>query len=296
MMKTTLFLFCLMIASCKADPNPSANPVEVGAVTWLRDHPDALAKSKQSGKPIFLLFQEVPGCSGCKQFGKDVLSDPAVVKSIEENFIPLLIHNNKDGKDLEILKLYNEPSWNYQVVRFLDAEGKDIIPRKDRVWTAAEITQRIHAVLEKSGKTGAVAPPKAGRLAISQSCFWTGEMVIGAIEGVTRTEAGFMDGREVTMVDFDPAKTSPAKIYEEAKLAGVGTGAYLEDPSVLPGSKRLTSAYRPAPAGDQKKQIQQTAFQKLVLTPEQATKVNAYARTNPTKAKTYLTDSQKDQL
>ncbi len=296
-MKIILPLLYLMVTSCHSASDRGENPVEVGTVKWLRDHAAALAQSKASGKPVFLLFQEVPGCAGCKQFGKDVLSDPAVVKSIEENFVPLLIPNNQDGKDREILNQYNEPAWNYQVVRFLDAEGKDLIPRKDKVWTAEELNQRIDAVLGKKGKPkDAVAAPKTGRLAISQSCFWTGEMKIGAIEGVTRTEAGFFDGQEVTMVDYDPAKTSPAKIYEQAKLDGVGIGAYLEDPSQLPGSKKLSAAYRPASTGDQKKQIQGTAFQKLDLTSEQATKVNAFARTNLSHAMSYLTESQNKEL
>ncbi|MEM9081860.1 MAG: hypothetical protein AAGC74_14345 [Verrucomicrobiota bacterium] len=37
------------------------NPVEIGHVTWLRDHDQALALSKQTRKPVFVLFQEVPG-------------------------------------------------------------------------------------------------------------------------------------------------------------------------------------------------------------------------------------------
>ena len=273
--KTILLLSCLALASCQADPGNNKNPVEVGNVSWLRDYPTALAKSKESGKPVFLLFQEVPGCAGCKQFGKDVLSDPSVVKSIEENFVPLLIHNNKGGKDAEILKKYNEPAWNYQIVRFLDSDGKDLIPRKDRVWTAEALNPRIKAALEKAGKPQAYTQPKTERLAICQSCFWTGEMKIGAIDGVNRTEAGFFDGREVTLVEYDPTKLSPAEIFKQAKLQGVGSAADLEDPSKLAGSKKLTSKYRPAPASDQKKQIQGTPFQKLDLTPEQATKVNA---------------------
>lgn len=295
-MKPVLLLSCLVLASCQADPGKNKNPIEVGTVSWLRDYSAARARSKESGKPIFLLFQEVPGCAGCQEFGKDVLSDPSVVKSIEDNFIPLLIHNNKSGKDQEILRMFNEPSWNYQVVRFLDPDGKDLIPRKDRVWTTAELKQRIKAALEKAGTPRAAAGLKTERVAISQFCFWTGEMIIGAIEGVTRTEAGFFDGREVTMVDYDPEKISPAAIYERSKLKGVGTGVYVEDPTKLPGSRKLTSAYRPAPAGEQKKQTQGTAFQKLVLTPEQATKVNAFARTNPSKAMDYLTDEQKKHI
>jgi hypothetical protein len=40
------------------------NPVEVGKVKWERDYESALTSAKKSGKPVFLLFQEVPGCAG----------------------------------------------------------------------------------------------------------------------------------------------------------------------------------------------------------------------------------------
>ena len=37
------------------------NPVELGAVTWQRDHGVAFAKAAESKKPVLLLFQEIPG-------------------------------------------------------------------------------------------------------------------------------------------------------------------------------------------------------------------------------------------
>lgn len=42
---------------------------------------------------------------------------------------------------------YREPTWNYQVIRFLDADGRDMIPRKDRAWTAESATERMIAAL-----------------------------------------------------------------------------------------------------------------------------------------------------
>ncbi len=42
-------------------PRLKAAPVEVGKVNWGRDYEAALASSKESGKPVLLLFQEVPG-------------------------------------------------------------------------------------------------------------------------------------------------------------------------------------------------------------------------------------------
>jgi hypothetical protein len=137
---------------CQAERQASttANAVEVGTVRWGRDLDTALATSKSTGKPVFLLFQEVPGCKGCKDFGRQVLSDPEVVRTIEENFIPLLIPNNQPGKDEEVLKRFDEPAWNFQVIRFLNAGGKDLIPRKDLVWKKPELMQRMRDALEKA--------------------------------------------------------------------------------------------------------------------------------------------------
>lgn len=36
-------------------------PVELGRVDWLRDYDAGLARSEDTGKPMLLLFQEVPG-------------------------------------------------------------------------------------------------------------------------------------------------------------------------------------------------------------------------------------------
>ncbi|MEP6671095.1 MAG: thioredoxin family protein [Chthoniobacter sp.] len=167
------FAACLAVAavSCSREAAAQEGPhVETGKVAWGRDLKSALSASRRSGKPVFALFQEVPGCMGCKQFGRNVLSHPLVVQGIETEFTPLLIHNNSPGPDAEVLQHYGEPAWSYQVVRFLDAEGRDIIPRKDHVWDAAPLAERMIATLEKAGRpvpeylktvaSGSPAPPK----------------------------------------------------------------------------------------------------------------------------------------
>jgi len=126
----------------------TAQPEEAGNVTWIRDLDTALAASRKSDRPVFALFQEIPGCAGCRQFGREVLSDPLIVAAIESEFTPLLIHNNKPGRDAEVLKRFGEPAWNYQVVRFLDAGGADLIPRKDRVWETGPLAERMIAALQ----------------------------------------------------------------------------------------------------------------------------------------------------
>ena len=120
------------------------NPIEVGDVRWGRDFDAASANSAKTGKPVLVLFQEIPGCSGVKKFGREVLTNPSLVEAIENEFIPVLIYNNRDGgMDQKLLKRFQEPAWNYQVIRFINAAGYDIIPRKDRVWTTSGVASRM---------------------------------------------------------------------------------------------------------------------------------------------------------
>ncbi|MDX6766558.1 MAG: VPGUxxT family thioredoxin-like (seleno)protein, type 2 [Candidatus Methylacidiphilales bacterium] len=296
----------------------AARPEAVGKVAWLRDLPRALALSKKTGKPVFLLFQEVPGCAGCRQFGRDVLSDPEVVRAVEQHFVPLLIPNNQPGGDAEVLRRYDEPSWNYQVVRFIDAEGRDLIPRKDRVWTTPELATRMVASLEKagrdaddglrrlaglrlSGKAGKTekATPDRGRerVAFAQACFWTGEMRLGQIEGVVRTEAGFFQGREVTLVEYQPDAISLGDLVREALARQCAESIFVASESQKKAALEaaegrsvglLDASYLRAPESDQKKQIQGTSAEGRVLTADQATKVNAFIRSDPARAAAYL--------
>lgn len=39
----------------------NARPVELGAVDWSRDFDAAVGDARKSGKPLLVLFQEVPG-------------------------------------------------------------------------------------------------------------------------------------------------------------------------------------------------------------------------------------------
>jgi hypothetical protein len=73
-----------------------------------------------------------------------VLTNTSLVNAIEEEFIPMLVYNNRSGgMDRKLLERYGEPAWNFQVIRFLDAEGKDVIPRKDRVWTTRSVARHM---------------------------------------------------------------------------------------------------------------------------------------------------------
>lgn len=243
------------------------------------------------------------------------MTNPIIVDTIENNFIPLLIHNNSGGEDSKILKKYKEPAWNYQVIRFLNANSQDIIPRKDRVNTQKQLSARMALALEKAGKP----VPKALQLlqlekdttqleqvAFSCHCFWTGEHKLGAIDGVIATEAGWLAGHEVTLVTYHKIKLPLKELISLARQKQVANDVYLSSESqrkrvpLLVKKTKSLKGYRKAKKSDQKRQIPGTIFTSLFtnqkLSDSQACKVNAFCRSNPQKALEYLTSSQRHSI
>ena len=121
----------------------------------------------------------------------------------------MVAYNNvKGGADEKLLKRYKEPTWNFQVVRFLNGKGQDIIPRRDRVWDIGGLAARMIQTLEKHDRP----VPKYLKLiadennlrefescAFAMSCYYVGEKRLGQMQGVVHTEAGWIEGREVTL-------------------------------------------------------------------------------------------------
>lgn len=126
------------------------NPVELGKVRWYRDYDQAVEISKQSKRPIFLLFQEVPGCANCTRYGTQIMSHPTLVKVIENQFVPLAIFNNKGGKDRKVLLKFSEPSWNNPVVRIIDHNGNDLVPRTGEFRSFDILKKRMIQAIELS--------------------------------------------------------------------------------------------------------------------------------------------------
>lgn len=61
-MKPSLaWMVIVMLASFAGAQSDSPQPRELGTIPWLRSEADAQAKAKTTGRPILLLFQEVPG-------------------------------------------------------------------------------------------------------------------------------------------------------------------------------------------------------------------------------------------
>lgn len=253
---------------------PQGPKPELGTVTWRTiaskaDFTKSLAVAKKSQRPAFLLFQEIPGCDTCTGFGKNVLSHPLIKEAIETQFVPIVVRNNVKGAEDDIRKHFKEPSWNNPVVRFVNHNGDDILPRKDGVWDAHGIAVRMVATLiaDKRPVPGfleiaaAETAPKTDKAVFEMHCYWEGEAHLGAIDGVIKTTSAWVGKAEVVEVVFRPEVISKAKLTEAAQAK-----------SCKPVSAKKV---RVAKASDQQHSLGGTAYAKLNLTPMQRTKIHA---------------------
>lgn len=306
----TVALMTMSLSTCAhllpaAEPEPATNdtpakPRELGRVHWSYDLDASLAQAKESDKPVFLLFQEIPGCMTCQRFGDGPLSHPLLVEAIEDLFVPVAVYNNREGKDAVVLKKYNEPAWNNPVVRFVGADGKDIIPREDKIWEAHGIAKRMKAALEAAHKPvptyleltiEETAPVKTKTVMIETPCFWNGEIRLGSVPGVTATRAGFHKKHEVVEVTFDPKKVSVNEVIQQGMKMKCFSRAYVYDEAERQQAQEVAGEkvevaetnFQEAPAKDQKYALLQSAYRFLDLTPLQMLRVNTAlgSRQNP---------------
>jgi len=278
-------------AQQKTDPNNQDE--ELGKVSWLRDYDVALQLSKKEKKPVFILFQEVPGCATCRNYGHNVMSNPLLVEAIENEFIPLAIFNNKGGKDKEVLKLYKEPTWNNPVVRIVNQTGGNLTQRIAGDYSALAVYNAITEVLTKQGRdipayiTLLGEELKSKKYGASKDayysmyCFWSGEKQLGSNTGVLNTEAGFMKGKEVVKVTYNP------EIVSDLTLT-----SFANQNKMSPISK--DGSYR-ASSKDEDYYLQHTNYKYLPLSPLQRTKINS-ALGNRKSAKHYLSPKQQQWL
>jgi hypothetical protein len=278
------------LATTAALAGPASRPVELGRIEWNRDFTAAQEEARKTGKPMMVLFDEVPGCSTCKQFGQGPLSHPLVVDA-SRLFVSACVYNNAKGADADILKRFKEPAWNNPVVRFLDADGKDIIPRQDGGWTTPALVKRIVAALQG----GKVETPEYLRLLNAElnpsarqtatfvvGCYWTGEQKLGAVEGVIASRIGMMKGGEVVEVEFDPAVVDYAKLVERVQAMKCASRVYARSDEQLDPARAIfgKAVERSDAKVDTRTQQQynlmfKPAYHYLPLTSIQATRINS---------------------
>ena len=176
------------------------------------------------------------------------------------------------------------------MVRIVDGKGENIVDRLYSNYSQDGVTEKIIEALLKSNK---VVPKylhlfaeelatKQGQLKesyVSMYCFWTGEKVIGDINGVAETEAGFMDGKEVVKFKYNPSLVSYDDILKTAGKEKCADSAYTDDreeqaiaSKITKRDSKATKSYRIDK--EAKYYLSNTVYQYLPLSNYQSQKMN----------------------
>lgn len=291
-MYKTVILSITVVVVCTFFPDVAADsPRELGKIKWMRDFPKAQQLAKKENKPLMVLFDEVPGCATCVNFGQGPLQHPVVVAAAQSEFIPVVVYNNRQGKDAKILRKFGEPSWNNPVIRFLNHQQKDLIPRRQKYSSEFLITQIVNALKAADKKI-----PLYLQLALEEYqtkglqkatfamyCYWSGESKLAGVEGVQYTMAGHLQGHEVVDVYFNPQVVKYDALVKHAKNLGCSSRVFARTPQQLTtaqkivGGKAVYNAAKSvaASARDQKYQLRRfPQYYYLPLTHRQVTLLN----------------------
>ena len=291
-MKAKLIVLSCLAALLTLPARSGAAPQELGDVDWIRDFDKALSQSEIEQKPALVLFQEVPGCSTCVNYGQGPLSHPLVVEAIETLFIPVVVFNNKGGKDREVLQSFREPSWNNPVVRIMTHDRNELASRVTGNYTTHGLVSAMTDALRKYGnevpgylrlleqEVGAQSS-RTEKGVFAMACFWSGEGKLGGLPGVTATLPGFLHGEEVVEVEFDPRIVSYEDLVRKAHALNCTRSVFTRDPvqqkiaESLVGKRAELSTSEIRPDREPKFYTAQTSLKYLPMTELQASRVNA---------------------
>jgi len=264
-------------------------PEELGNVNWHRSYDKAINSAKAQNTPVFILFQEVPGCATCKNYGNNLLTHPHIVEAIETYFTPLAIYNNKRGSDADILRKFNEPSWNNPVARIIDPNSEsDLVKRLNGQYDMESLVSFVSKGIIESGSLipeyfdllyQEVAVKDVRETHLSMYCFWSGEKALGTLDGVVSTKAGYMNGTEVVKVEYDAKQVSEENLISFAAGKQCADAIYTNDKREEKAARKYQVKTSPEgtfrPDGQPKYYTYNTEYRYLPMTSLQALKVNS---------------------
>ncbi|NIS08168.1 MAG: peptide-methionine (S)-S-oxide reductase [Candidatus Dadabacteria bacterium] len=268
------------------------NPAELGYVNWHRNFGKAVELAKREDKPILLFFNEVPGCNTASGYGKNVMRHPLIIEAAETLFIPVAIYNNVGGHDREVLDSFGEPTWNNPVVRFIDSDRKQLTPRLAGDYTKLGLVRSMIKALKSDSKPvpdylnlleKELSAERAGKekAIFSMYCFWSGEGSLGNIDGVVSTKAGFMGGKEVVQVEYNPRIISYDKLLRAADKGGKADHVFAANEDQKRIAKKLIGKDRVSNEKsfmldrEPKYYMSKTHYKYVPMTPLQASLVNS---------------------
>ncbi len=285
MKKVRFLIWIIFISTCNT-LQLLAQIEELGKVKWNGSLEQTQLISKNTGKPILILFQEIPGCQTCKGYGRQVLSHPLIVEAIESYFVPLVVYNNKSGKDKEVLDYFKEPAWNNPVVRIVDSNLKEIGERLSGNYSSYGLVAKIVACLIQKNIPIPIYLKLLEEEVLAQSsgiqkayvgmyCFWSGEKCYAQTPGVVATKAGYMKGSEVVEISYNPKVTNIKNILDHGKEMKCADKYFNDHPGTL-NTIDVTQTGKGSFTADKetKYYLYHTNFRFLPMTEMQASKIN----------------------
>ena len=218
-----------------------------------------------------------------------------MVEAMETLFVPVAIRNNVEGYERTVLERYEEPTWNNPVIRFVDATGADVLPRKDRVWSTPQVLGRMLAALEAveqdvpawlDAYAQETLPGDTERAVFAMHCFWDGQAQLGGLDGVVSATPGWVGSSEVIEVVYRTDRVNFPELLGAAKELNCTSQVFTTTPAQAEVAQSAgiesaaldPDALRPAKTSDDLHSLARSPMRFLPLTPLQALRVNAALR------------------
>lgn len=279
-------------AANNKSPN-GANSEEMGTIDWVKGFDAAADRARREKKPVLILFQEIPGCATCTGYGREVLSHPLIKDAVESLFVPVCVRNNTQGdEDARIVSHFIEPSWNNPVVRIVTPDRKMIGGRVSGDYTVGGLAnamvaalreehRNVPAYLELVAMESAARTRGLERAVFAMHCFWEGEAAFGSTDGVISTRPGFLNGKEVVEVEFDPRTVPYSVLLSKAMEQKCASSAFTRSDGQQKVAKKSLGAAASRtdesirPDREPKYYLSKTDYRFVPMTELQATRVNA---------------------
>lgn len=211
----------------------SSTCIEEGDVLWMRDLERAMEESRNTGRPVFILFQEIPGCSTCISFAENVLKDRKIIDLIEKRFVACIVNNRGITlADHKALVQFNEPRCNNPVIRIVDANGTELLTRISGNYSSSSILRILQEFLCKT------VVPRIEEIFFEMECYWEGQGCLDFVcsqfekEAVLSTTAVLMNHMEMVRVQFDPLKLDMKQFLKEIDKYKIITRVLFTDPTI----------------------------------------------------------------
>jgi thioredoxin-like negative regulator of GroEL len=128
----------------------TAMPVTAQEVHWRTDYEVARREARETGRPLVIDFGTA-ACVWCKRLDADTFRDPSVVRSLNEQFIPVKLDASRHPALVQSLQIHGFPA-----LVFATPDSK-ILDTHEGFLDAGQFSRQLARTIEASG-----ARPSAG--------------------------------------------------------------------------------------------------------------------------------------